>query len=432
MNTVLLYSIFGTLYLVIAWKAARIYPILYLFVFTYFIQYVFSTYLIYFSYDILSYQMPIGPQVYFEYVIPALLSLFAGAFIFNRDIDISESLKGIDAGDAKRLAYLLLVISYSFDLFSWLGFSFLSSVISFTGFLKYLGAFCLLYSRSKFGYVLIVAIYLQLVFVVLQGGVFITLFVWSTFLFFFFAIKFQLPFIFRVAFIVLAIPILILVQSVKDQYRKETWTGRREGGIGLFNELVQKQKNKTTGEPFAETEGVVSTVGRLSQGWHLGLTLKRVPLKEPYANGREMSSDVVSSILPRLFFEDKKKVNSQDKFYQYTGHKLRGSTSMSIGLLGDFYINFGVTGSFVGLFIFGGIIAKLLQFFIRRYVLPDPINIIWIPFILNYLIRANNDFYIFFNGMIKGFVVFLLVNYVRQKLWKKAPQKMPEQKPLTV
>ena len=87
---------------------------------------------------------------------------------------------------------------------------------------------------------------------------------------------------------------------------------------------------------------------------------------------------------------------------------------------------------FIGLFIFGAIMAKLLQFFIRRYVLPDPINVIWIPFILNYLIRANNDFYIFFNGMIKGFIIFLIVNYLRQQLWKKASDHREAQKTLSV
>ena len=89
---------------------------------------------------------------------------------------------------------------------------------------------------------------------------------------------------------------------------------------------------------------------------------------------------------------------------------------MSIGILGDFYINFGWWGSVFMLFVFGAVIAKLLHFFIKYYVFNDPINIIWVPFLLSYLIRANNDFYIFFNCLLKGFLIFLVVNFIRHRI----------------
>jgi len=202
---------------------------------------------------------------------------------------------------------------------------------------------------------------------------------------------------------------------VKYEYRKKVWKDESKGGVGLLSDLAEKQQ-KAEDEVFAKSTGVTSTVGRLTQGWHLGMTLRQVPRKVPFAQGREIWNDVVSSILPRAFFEDKKTVNSKDKFNKYTGHKLRGATSMSIGILGDFYINFGWWGSIIGLFIFGALIAKLLHLFLIRYVLPDPVNIVWIPFLLSYLIRANNDFYIFFNCLVKGYIIFLTVNFIRYHL----------------
>ena len=193
----------------------------------------------------------------------------------------------------------------------------------------------------------------------------------------------------------------------------------------MLNDLIEKDAQKNQNEPFAKSNGVIRTVGRLTQGWHLGLILKHVPSRVSFSSGGEMLNDIVSSILPRVFFPDKKSINSQDKFYKYTGHRLRGSTSMSTGILGDFYINFGRTGSFIALFIFGAVIAKLLYFFMVRYVLPDPLNIIWIPLILTYLIRANNDFYTFFNGAVKGFILFLIINYLRHQLWgHKVPERL--------
>jgi hypothetical protein len=415
MSIFLIYAIFIVLYLWLVWKAGRTYPIIYLFVFTYFIQYIFSTYLIYNEYKILSYQMPIEQGQYFQYTIGALSFLFAGVFLFNKDVDIREALTRIDPRQSNNLGYLLLAVSYGLDFFQLIGITSLSSIISFTSYLKYVAAFCFLFSKSKFNYFLIAVIYLQLGASVLSGGVFISFFIWSTFLFFFICLKYKFPFLLRAAFIIIAVPVLIVVQSVKDKYRAETWEGQREGGLNLFTELAAEETKKNDGEPFSESKGVISTVARLSQGWHLGLTLRRVPKKEPYAEGNEMISDIAASIIPRIFFPEKKSVNSQDKFYQYTGHKLRGSTAMSIGVLGDFYVNYGIWGSYAMLFLFGVLIIKLFNWFMRRYVFPDPINIIWIPFILSYLIRGNNDFYIFFNGMIKGFLIFLAINYIRYR-----------------
>ena len=143
---------------------------------------------------------------------------------------------------------------------------------------------------------------------------------------------------------------------------------------------------------------MINTVGRLNQGWHLGMVLKRVPAKEPFSYGEDLLSDLEGIILPRIFYPDKKIIGSQDKFEKFTGHTLVGGTSMTIGVLGDFYINFGRWGSFIGLFIFGAIMARSFYWFIKKYVVTDPINIVWLPFLFSYLVRANNDFYIVANN----------------------------------
>lgn len=366
--------------------------------------------------------MAIKQDVYFDYVNVAMLSLFGGLFLFYRDIDLKKYVRLIDPLQATRLGYLLLAVSYGFDFLQLLGVPGVGSINSFSTFLKYPAAFCFLFSRSPFRYFIIAFIYLQLGVFVLRGGVFIHFFIWSTFLFFFLVLRFNIGFWLRTSFIAVALPVLILVQTVKDEYREATWEGNRERGIGTFAEVAEKENKRNQETSFEESEGVIRTVGRLSQGWHLGLTLKRVPSRVPFANAQEMFSDITASILPRIIVSDKKVVGSQDKFEKYTGHTLHGSTSMTIGVLGDFYINYGRTGSFIMLFIFGILIAKFLYFFLKRYVLNDPINIVWLPFLFNYLIRANNDFYMVFNSSLKGFLIFLFINFIRKKIWP--PRRM--------
>jgi hypothetical protein len=418
------------LYLLLMWKAGKSYPILYLFLFTYYLQYIFSTYLIYNNYSSMESQMVITPAAYFGYAIPALFFLFLGVLLFSRkDYNFRELLGKIDANEAKQFGYLLLIISYTMDLIGRSGISIFDSIISFTGYLKYLGAFCLLFTRSKINYIIIGIVFIQLAIVVLATGVFISFFIWATYLFFFICLRFKIPFFLRIAFIIISLPVLFAIQSIKHEYRDQTWSGKKQGGVGLYADLLEKSNKEDQNTPFAESKGVISTIGRLTQGWHLGLTLKHVPRREPIADGMEMWSDIVASILPRIVFAEKKSVNSQAKFEQYTGHKLRGNTSMTIGVLGDFYINFGRGGSFVMLFLFGALVAWFYKFFMRKYVAPDPINIVFVPFILSYLVRANNDFYMFFNGMVKGFIMFLIINYIRHRFF--VPKKTTTQQTFT-
>ena len=404
-------------YLLLMWKAGKTYPVLYLFFFTFFLQYIFSTHIIYSEFAQLRKEMPIGQDQLFEYAIPALLALFAGVFFFNKDLNVADLFKLVDSRRAVRLGYLLLLISYSLDFLRDAGVGWISSITSFTTYIKYAAVFCFLFQTSWRHYLVIVFVYLQLAVTVLRGGVFIDFLVWSTFLFFFVCLKFRIPFWLRLGFIFIAAPVLILIQNTKSDYRQETWKKNKEGGISLFSEIAGKKSERDEDLPFSKSEGVMRTVARLNQGWHLGLTLRQVPRKQAFANGAEMASDVVSAVIPRLVFPEKKSVHTNEKFRKYTGHKLPKNTSMTIGILGDFYVNFGRWSSLIALFIFGAVIARLLYFFQVRYVLPDPVNIIWVPFLLNFLIRADNDFYIMFNCILKGFVIFLFVRFLERRIW---------------
>lgn len=354
--------------------------------------------------------MEISQEQYFNYAIPALAFFFAGVFLFNKDFDSRLLLKGIDSNQAFRLGYILIFVSFFFELFPIAGLS------SFTKYLRYSGAFCLLFTQRAH-IITIVFIYVLLLMEALRGSVFVDFFVISTYLFFFIALKYNFSFWVRLSFIVIAVPVLVLVHTVKKEYRKATWSGQRQAGTELFRELAEKNLNKNANKSFLESEGTVTTVGRLTQGWHLGLTLRWVPRHKSFVNGEEIISDVKSSVLPRALFENKKVVGSQDKFYEYTGHILHKSTSMTIGVLGDFYINFGKQGSYIALFIFGALLAVFLRFFIGKFVIQNPINIVWIPFLFNYLMRANNDFYMVFNSLLKGFILFIVITYLEKKLW---------------
>lgn len=390
------------------------FPIPLLFLFFYYMQYIFAPYLSYFNYDDLALKMPLSDIEYFGYILPAIFALFLGFFWRIKRFNIKPIISRVPAGLSFRFGFLLVCISYFFDVLSLLNIGIIQSLFSFTTYLKYLGAFCFLFSGRLLGYVFVFLIYLQLLLAVLSSGVFVSFFIWSMFLFFFYSLRYNLKIYIKVIVVIVSILIVVIVQGVKHEYRNRVWNEEEKGSIGLITNLAAEE-GLVNEENLSQSKGFVRTIARLNQGWHLGLVLSHVPEREPIASGKEMAVDILSSFVPRILFEDKKSVNSQDKFYKYTGHKLLGNTSMSIGLIGDFYINFGFTGSIVMLFLFGAAIGSLLNFFIINYTLKDPINIIWLPFLFSYLMRANNDFYIFFNNLVKGFLVFFILQVIRSR-----------------
>ncbi len=361
--------------------------------------------------------MKIPQEQYFDYAIPALFFLFAGVFIFNKNVSLTGLLSRIDKESANKLGWLLIGLSYAFDVGAFLGIPALGSFLSFTVYLKYVGAMALFFSPSVLNTYLILSTFIALANSALRGGIFIDFFVWSTYFFLIASLKFKLSFSVRILFAVLAIPTLIIIQSIKKEYRDATWSGKENAGLETLGELAEEEQLRVEKKnDLANSVGVVRTVGRLNQGWHLGRVLRWVPKYRAFSGGEEFWGDIEGTLLPRAFFPNKKVIGGQAKFLEFTGYKLIGGTSMTIGVLGDFFINFGREGSFLGLFIFGALVSRLLYSFVKKYVIDDPINFVWIPFLFSYLIRANNDFYIVINSFVKGYLIFLAVNYLRKRM----------------
>jgi hypothetical protein len=88
-----------------------------------------------------------------------------------------------------------------------------------------------------------------------------------------------------------------------------------------------------------------------------------------------------------------------------------------MGVVGDFYLNFGKIGTVIVLFLFGFSISKVNSVFISKYVKSNPINLIWLPFIFSYLMRPGNEFYMVLNHLIKSvFVLFFVFNIVYPRI----------------
>jgi len=110
---------------------------------------------------------------------------------------------------------------------------------------------------------------------------------------------------------------------------------------------------------------------RLSYVDFFGMVLQYVPESEPHANGAIWLDAIQRPFMPRAFFPDKEVIDDSSRTTQYTGYFIIGggsTTSVSIGYIGESYIDFGARGMFVPIFIFGFLIGRTYRWLVLRAI----------------------------------------------------------------
>ena len=99
---------------------------------------------------------------------------------------------------------------------------------------------------------------------------------------------------------------------------------------------------------------------------------------------------------------------------------MQKTTSMGISLLGEAYINFGVIGAWVFMFLFGLVSSFVIkQFFLLA--MNYPTIWLWFPLILLHFVKAETELLVQLNFLVKSIVlVYLFVwankHFLRLKL----------------
>jgi len=94
-------------------------------------------------------------------------------------------------------------------------------------------------------------------------------------------------------------------------------------------------------------------------------TLARVPVVVPHANGNLTWRAVNHVLKPRILFPDKENLGSDSWLVElYAGRAAAGwesNTSIALGYMAEFYIDYGIPGMFVALFTLGTLVGLLYR-----------------------------------------------------------------------
>ncbi len=136
----------------------------------------------------------------------------------------------------------------------------------------------------------------------------------------------------------------------RSELRAQVWGG--EGAEASFG-VVQKMYNNLALFDFSDQNQLRLIDIRLNQNWLVGKALVTTPHFVPYEDGKTIW-EALFAIVPRVIWPDKPEVGGSGNFVSdHTLIPFAVGTSVGMGQVFEFYINFGISGVLFGFFILG-------------------------------------------------------------------------------
>ena len=357
------------------------------------------------------YVMQIPESDYFSYVIPAVIAFIAGLHFVSRKLEgelINEIAIYKYVNQNPNLPYILISVGFIASMIKGLFSSELSFIFYLLGGFKFIGAFILIIGNRKLKIIPLIIVYGSIFVSSLGEGMFHDLITWLIFLASVFAIKFKPGFKVKITAFTLFIISVLTIQLLKGGYRDATWGRGEKSGLASFNKAYVESK---TGNTFFSYRSLAENNIRINQGYIITNIMKTVPDKVPFAKGIELKQILEAAILPRFIASDKLKAGDQTLFKMYTGMPLAKSTSMALSSIGDAYINFGVFGGCIFMFLLGLLYSEVLKAF-HRYSKYYPVLLLFTPLVFYYPIRPDCELQTILGHLVKScfliYVVFLV------------------------
>jgi hypothetical protein len=350
--------------------------------------------------------MPIGSDEYFSFALPAVLLLTLG---LKAPLDRSRERNNpaIYLDNVKsylrnypKLGLYLVAIGVISGLLRFLVPAGLKEVFFLMAHLVFVGVFYAFYSPNKRKKSILIGAVALMLGESLAGGMFGELIFISACSLVLILLGKKIPFRRKVGVAFLGIFVIILIQSVKIDYRKRTWYEEGGGDPVYFMQLVAERiaSPSTMLEPMA----LFSLSVRMNQGWLVAETMKLVPAKHPFGNGAPLLDAIYASVIPRVLWPDKPEAGGKANLKRFWGFDLIG-WSTNIGTLGEAYANFDRTGGlfymfFYGLF-FNFILSRILKMAEKR-----PTIILWLPYLFFYVVNVETDLLSTMGALVKGLI----------------------------
>lgn len=244
------------------------------------------------------------------------------------------------------------------------------------------------------------------IFTTLASGMFGPIFIWAIVITNYYSILKPLAFWKKFSMVFFGMVILVLLQTVKEDYRRQTWNQLETNGSQ--QNVAELAKLLDESQASNNITSILPTLYRLNQGYLVSRVMENVPRYIPFQNGATILEDIGASLIPRFVWSDKPKSGGKRNVEIYAGMQLSGGTSMNIGQIGESWVNFGFASP---LFLFGYTFLLRYGFslIVKRKSKLDFL-VVLLPLFVIHVISVETDFLTTFNALIKVSFMIYLVN----------------------
>lgn len=366
----------------------------------------------------LFYFMAVPEKEYMNFVFPATLLFIIGLYFptFYKKTNSQTQLNKIHFLLNKYPNIDLIIVTTGLLLSAMKDFvpESLKFFVYLAGLMRYTGLFFLAINKNRKNKWLITGFVLLLLFAdAMRYAMFHELILWLIFLFLFIAFLYRFDNKQKLMYLIPLIVFVILIQSVKFFFRQEIQTITNTfDKTEVFSEMIQKE---LTGKGYLTTdENIYAAIDRINQGWIVARIMSHVPRFEPFAEGETIITGIRASLIPRFLDPNKPKAGGRTYFTRFTGKLISENTSMGLSPLGEAYANFGITGGIVFMFLLG-LFYNFYLFILLRLSDKYYSLILWIPLLFIQVIKAETDFVVVLNHLVKASIVVSIIIFSFKK-----------------
>ncbi|WP_080054433.1 hypothetical protein [Spirosoma aerolatum] len=365
------------------------------------------------TYWVFAASMPIESDAYFSYAVPACVLFYMGVNGLAKSEPVHQTIIGRVSNSVQHRQAVAIVL-FCVGLVGFMVKRFWTDAPSFMGTLP---MNCLLtsalyaqYTRSSFRLPMIGLVITVWLVNMVQTGMFGELFFWLLLWLLIGSVGLGKPLTGPIKMVALSLALgtLLLIQSIKGEYRSKTWgywRTERSADAGLLIDLVADRLAHP--DKLLNTSQLFRSSVRFNQGILIGSAMAKVPAFEAYARGEVLLS-FLYPFVPRFLWPDKPLAGGFANIKRFTSLPQLENTSMNLSPIGEGYVNFGYGGVLFA-WLYGAVLRNCFQF-VFQVAGRVPSAVLWLPMLFAGCMTMETDVFSAWGSLLTS-AMFITILY---------------------
>ena len=367
--------------------------------------------------------MRVSSYEYYSFMFPATLAMITGmkwpvfyqTQVYKNHELYMDRVKSYLAG-TKAQGLIMIAIGLLASLLKGYVPAGLNFVLFLLSYLMFVGIFYCLYSDIPYKRSILILVFSVLIARSISGGMFGEMVFIGALTVILVALGSKISFSKKFVILILSVMGIVLLQSVKPAFRKQTWIKSYQGSqLSVFKDVLLEKINNPS-QILNDQKMLFLMYARFNQGQIISNVQYSVPLRYGYAHGETIMMSLAASIVPRVIWPEKPEAGGAYNFKRFLGITLKG-WSANISPFGEAWGNFGKGGGIIFMFFFG-LLFNFFLYYLLKVAVTYPSVILWFPYLFFYAVSIENDVLTMVNSFSKAAIFTYFVYKMFPKVFR--------------